>query len=234
MRISVIIPTLNEEEAIGKVIDDLPEGIVTEVLVVDGGSMDATRELAAQRGARVLEEARRGYGRACLTGLENVSAPDIVVFLDGDYSDRPAELVKLVAAIAAGEADIAIGSRLRGGNAPGALGWHQVLGNRVVAWMVGRLYGVWLSDMGPFRAVRYACLGTLQLEEMGYGWPVEMIVKGKIAGLRIVEVPVSYHPRIGQSKITGTLRGTCLAVIHILQRTFRHLPEYRKAQRRAR
>src|SRR5579862_9757841 len=133
MRISVIIPTLNEAEAIGKVIGDLPRETVTEVLVVDGGSTDSTRERATQLGARVLLEARRGYGRACLTGLENVSAPDIVVFLDGDYSDRPAELSRLVAAIQAGEADIAIGSRLKGGPVSGALGWHQVLGNRVVA-----------------------------------------------------------------------------------------------------
>jgi glycosyltransferase involved in cell wall biosynthesis len=233
MRISVIIPALNEEEAIGKVIGDLPSEIVTEVLVVDGGSADRTRELADSLGARVLLETRRGYGRACLTGLENVSDPEIVVFLDGDYSDRPAELSRLIAPLRAGEADIAIGSRLKGGHAPGALGWHQILGNRVIAWVIGRLYGVWLSDMGPFRAMHYSCLARLHLEEMGYGWPVEMIIKGKTAGLRIVEVPVSYHPRIGKSKITGTLRGTCLATLHILRRTVRHLPAYWRARRRA-
>ncbi|MBI3945819.1 MAG: glycosyltransferase family 2 protein [Armatimonadetes bacterium] len=216
MRISVIIPTLNEEEAIAHVLGDIPPGLAAEVVVVDAGSTDRTREIAGGLGARVVTDTRRGYGRACLTGLDAVRDPEVVVFLDGDYSDRPAELPRLLAPIARGEADLVIGSRLAGPRAKGALGWHSVWGNRVACAMLRLLCGARLTDLGPFRAARYRELMSLKLEEAGYGWPVEMVIKGRIAGLRIGEVPVSYHPRIGQSKITGTLRGTALAVAHML------------------
>jgi len=218
MRVSVVIPTHNEAQSIGLVLADLPADMVTEVLVVDSNSTDGTPEIAAKMGARVLHEPRRGYGRACLTGLAGASRPDVVVFLDGDYSDRPAELPLLLAPIIEGRADITLGSRLGGKSNPGALPWHQAFGNRLAAGLIRLLYGVKVSDLGPFRAGRADVLRDLALEETTYGWAVEMIVKGAIAGFRIVEVPVSYHPRIGKSKISGTVKGTLGAAWFILSR----------------
>ena len=218
MRVSVVIPTHNEAQSIGRVLADLPAELVTEVLVVDSNSTDGTAEIAAKMGARVLHEPRRGYGRACLTGLANTQNPDVVVFLDGDYSDRPSELPILLAPIIEGRADITLGSRLGGKSNPGALPWHQSFGNRLAAGLIRLLYGVKVSDLGPFRAGRAEVLSALALKETTYGWAVEMIVKGAIAGFRIVEVPVSYHPRIGKSKISGTMKGTVGAAWFILSR----------------
>ena len=218
MRVSVIIPTHNEAQAIGRVLADLPSHLVTEVIVVDSNSTDGTPDVARKMGAQVIEEPRRGYGRACLTGLANAQNPDVAVFLDGDYSDRPAELPILLAPILEGRADITLGSRLGGKSNAGALPWHQAFGNRLAAGMIRLLYGVNISDLGPFRAGRAEVLRTLALEETTYGWAVEMIVKGAIAGFRIVEVPVSYHPRIGKSKISGTVKGTLGAGWFILSR----------------
>jgi glycosyltransferase involved in cell wall biosynthesis len=218
LRVSVIIPTHNEAQAIGRVLADLPSDLVTEVIVVDSNSTDGTPELARKLGARVIEEPRRGYGRACLTGIANAQNPDVLVFLDGDYSDRPAELPLLLAPIIEGRADITLGSRLSGESIAGALPWHQAFGNRLAAGLIRLLYGVTISDLGPFRAGRAEVLRALALEEATYGWAVEMIVKGAIAGFRIVEVPVSYHPRIGKSKISGTVKGTIGAGWFILSR----------------
>ncbi len=208
MRVSVVIPTRNEAEAIARVLTDIPAGIVNEVIVVDGSSSDGTPEIAAKLGARVVHEPRRGYGRACLTGLANASAPDIVVFLDGDYSDRPVELPLLLAPLREGTADIALGSRLTGPRITGAMPWHSVFGNRIAANLICVMYGAKITDLGPFRAARADVLRRLALEQTTYGWAVEMILKGALQGFRIVEVPVSYHPRIGKSKISGTVRGT--------------------------
>jgi len=216
VRVSVIIPTRNEAQAIGRVLADIPSDFVNEVIVVDNHSSDETPAIAARMGARVISEARRGYGRACLTGLACASAPDVVVFLDGDYSDRPAELPLLLAPITAGRADITIGSRLAGPRSPGALPWHALFGNWLAASLITRLYGLQISDLGPFRAARADILRAVELEETTYGWAVELILKGAIRGFRIVEVPVSYHPRIGKSKISGTLRGTIGATWFIL------------------
>jgi glycosyltransferase involved in cell wall biosynthesis len=218
MRISVIIPTRNEGLAIGRVLADVPADLVTEVLVVDNDSTDGTPDIAAQMGARVVRESRRGYGRACLTGLANANTPDIVVFLDGDYSDRPAELPDLIAPIIDGYADITIGSRLAKPLTPGALPWHSVFGNRLAAGLITVLFGQRITDLGPFRAARADVLRAIKLEETTYGWAVEMIVKGALRGFRIVEVPVSYHPRIGKSKISGTVRGSVGAAWFILSR----------------
>jgi glycosyltransferase involved in cell wall biosynthesis len=218
MRVSVIIPTRNEATSIGRVLADLPSDIVTEVIVVDSSSTDGTPEIAAQLGARVISEVRRGYGQACLTGLEAANAPDVVVFLDGDYSDRPAELPLLLAPIAEGRADITIGSRLAGPRTPGAMPWQQLLGNWLAATLITSLYGVKITDLGPFRAGRAEVLRTLALEETTYGWAVEIILKGALRRFRIVEVPVSYHPRIGQSKISGTIKGSIGAAWFILSR----------------
>jgi glycosyltransferase involved in cell wall biosynthesis len=216
VRVSVIIPTRNEAQAIGRVLADVPRNLVNEVIVVDNCSSDGTPEIAARMGARVISETRRGYGRACLTGVAAADAPDIVVFLDGDYSDRPAELPLLLAPIAEGRADITVGSRLAGPRAPGALPWHSVFGNWLAASLIRNLFGLRISDLGPFRAARAEALRAVELEETTYGWAVELIVKGAIRGLRIIEVRVSYHPRIGKSKISGTLRGTIGAAWFIL------------------
>jgi glycosyltransferase involved in cell wall biosynthesis len=215
--VSVVIPTYNESQSIGRVIADLPSDLVTEVIVVDSNSSDGTPEIAARMGARVLQEPRRGYGRACLTGLANADNPDVVVFLDGDYSDRPSELPILLAPIIERRADITLGSRLSNKNA-GALPWHQSFGNRLAAGLIRLFYGVSLTDLGPFRAARAEVLRDLALEEATYGWAVEMILKGALAGFRVVEVPVSYHPRIGKSKISGTVKGTIGAGWFILSR----------------
>ena len=208
MRVSVIIPTHNEAQAIERVLADLPRDLVTEVIVVDSNSTDGTPGIAARMGARVLQEPRRGYGRACLTGMAAANSPDLVVFLDGDYSDRPSELPILLAPIMEERADITLGSRLQGQGAEGALPWHQAFGNRLAAGLIRLLYGLKITDLGPFRAGRAEVLRALALEETTYGWAVEMILKGALAGYRIVEVPVSYYPRIGKSKISGTLKGT--------------------------
>jgi glycosyltransferase involved in cell wall biosynthesis len=222
VRVSVIIPTHNEAQAIGRVLADLPKSLVTEVLVVDSNSTDGTAEIAESMGARVVHEPRRGYGRACLTGLCAATAPDLVVFLDGDYSDRPDELPLLLAPIIEGRADITLGSRLTKQNLPGALPWHSALGNRLAATLIRALYGPRISDLGPFRAARAEVLRQLALEEATYGWAVEMILKGALMGFRIVEVPVSYYPRIGISKISGTARGTVGAAWFILSRIVRY------------
>ena len=208
MRVSVIIPTRNEASAIGHVLADLPADLVTEVVVVDSNSIDGTPEIAEKMGARVIRESRRGYGRACLTGLDTANAPDIIVFLDGDYSDRPSELPLLLAPIIEGRADITLGSRLGAQRIPGALPWHSVFGNWLAAGLIKLLYGVQITDLGPFRAARADVLRELALGEATYGWAVEMILKGTLRGFQIVEVPVSYHPRIGKSKISGTVKGT--------------------------
>ena len=222
VRVSVVIPTHNEAQSIGRVLADLPADLVTEVLVVDSNSTDGTPEIAAKLGARVLHEPRRGYGRACLTGLGGASRPDIVIFLDGDYSDRPGELPLLLAPIIEGRADITLGSRLGKQSVRGALPWHQAFGNHLAAGLIRMLYKVDISDLGPFRAARADVLRALALEETTYGWAVEIILKGALGRFRIVEVPVSYYPRIGKSKISGTLRGTVGAGWFILSLIVRY------------
>lgn len=222
VRVSVIIPTHNEAQAIRHVLGDVPSHLATEVIVVDSNSTDATPEIAEEMGTRVIREPRRGYGRACLTGLEHATSPEVVVFLDGDYSDRPSELPILLAPIIEGRADITLGSRLGGNRNSGALPWHQSLGNRLAAGLIRVLYGVKITDLGPFRAARADVLQQLALQETTYGWAVEMILKAALAGFRIVEVPVSYHPRIGKSKISGTVKGTAGAAWFILSRIVRY------------
>jgi glycosyltransferase involved in cell wall biosynthesis len=232
VRVSVIIPTHNEAQAIGRVLADLPSNLVNEVIVVDSNSTDGTPDLARRMGAQVIHEPRRGYGRACLTGLANTGNPDVIVFLDGDYSDRPSELPILLAPIIEGRADITLGSRLQERRSRGALPWHQVFGNRLAAGLIRLLYGLEISDLGPFRAGRADVLRALALEQTTYGWAVEMILKGVLAGLRVVEVPVSYYPRIGKSKISGTLKGTVGAAWFILSLIVRDYFRHRKARTR--
>jgi len=229
LRVSVVIPTHNEASAIVRVLADLPADLISEVLVVDSNSSDGTPEIARKMGARVIGEPRRGYGRACLTGLENANSPDVVVFLDGDYSDRPAELPLLLAPIVEGRADITLGSRIGKQSIRGALPWHAAFGNRLAAGLIRFLYGQRITDLGPFRAGRAEVLRELALEETTYGWAVEMILKGTLAGFRIAEVPVSYYPRIGKSKISGTLKGTVGAAWFILSLIVRYYFRRRRA-----
>ena len=229
MRVSVIIPTHNEAGAIERVLADLPSDLATEVIVVDSNSNDGTPQIAARMGARVVQEPRRGYGRACLTGMAATNSPDIIVFLDGDYSDRPSELPILLAPIIDGRADLTLGSRLHSQRSARVLPWHQAFGNRLAARLIRLLYRLDISDLGPFRAGRAEVLRALALEETTYGWAVEMILKGALAGYRVVEVPVSYYPRIGKSKISGTLKGTVGAGWFILSLIVSYYFRRRKA-----
>lgn len=213
--ISVVIPALNEERSIGKVLDAIPEW-VDEVVVADNGSTDQTASVARDHGARVVTEPRRGYGQACLTGIAAVSAPDIVVFLDADFSDHPEEMDRLVDPILRDEADMIIGSRIRGAHERGALTPQARFGNWLSCALIRAFWAVQFSDLGPFRAIRFSTLRRLDMRDTNFGWTVEMQVKAAAGGVRSAEVPVSYRRRIGTSKISGTLRGVILAGSKIL------------------
>jgi glycosyltransferase involved in cell wall biosynthesis len=222
MNVSLIIPALNEAACIGPLLAELPPGLVHEVLVVDNGSTDDTAGTARRAGAQVVREPRRGYGYACAAGVAAATG-DVLVFMDGDGSFIPGELDRLTVPIANGSADLTLGTRMRGGMALGAMPPHQRLGNRLVARLVYLLYGVCVTDLGPFRAVRRDLLMMLDMRERTYGWPVEMIVKAARQKARIVELPVSYRPRTaGHSKVGGTVRGTVLATYRILRTTLRY------------
>ncbi len=216
MKVSVVIPAFNEEDAIEAVVKALPPGFVEEVIVVDNGSTDATAVRAAEAGARVVREARRGYGAACYAGFTADRDADVIVFLDGDNSDDPAELPRLLAPIERGQADLVIGSRLSGSLEPETMPSHARLGNWLVAWFMRSAYKVEITDIGSFRAVRKDVLLSLGMEQMTFGWPVEMLVKAARRGARIVEIPVSHRKRIGISKVSGTLRGTVLTACYML------------------
>ena len=228
MRVSVVIPTHNEAQAIGRVLADLPSDLTTEVIVVDSNSNDGTAEIAARMGARVVQEPRRGYGRACLTGLARQTPRRRGRFLDGDYSDRPAELPILLAPIAEDVRTSRSGHACRTGVLRG-VALAPGTGNRLAASLIRLLYGLEISDLGPFRAGRAEVLHALALEETTYGWAVEMILKGALGGFRVVEVPVSYYPRIGKSKIGGTLKGTVGAAWFIFSLMARYYFRQRKA-----
>jgi len=220
---TAIIPALDEERSIGAVLQAMPREVVTEIIVVDGGSTDATAAIAAAHGATVITERRRGYGRACALGAVAAHG-EALVFLDADGAADPGEIAGLLAPIARGDADLVLGSRLARELAAGAMPWHQRAGNRLSALLLQALYGVPLTDLGPFRAVRRELLAGMTLDDSTYGWPTEMIVKAARARWRIVEVPVRCHPRTGgRSKISGTVRGTVLATLHIVGTIARHV-----------
>ncbi len=214
-RISVIIPAVDEEEAIGLVIAEIPP-VVHEVIVVDNGSRDRTPEVARAAKARVVSEPRRGYGQACLAGIAAADRPDVLVFLDGDRSDYPAQLPDVVAPILGGQADMVIGSRNLGRREAGAHPWHAVLGTKMCVGLMNLTVGSRATDLGPFRAITAVAMRQLEMRDPNYGWTVEMQIKAARAGLRVVEVPVDYRPRIGRSKVSGTVSGSLKAGTKIL------------------
>ena len=221
--VSVVIPALNEEEPIAGVVREcLATGVPREVIVVDNDSTDRTAERARDVGARVIT-ASRGYGRACAAGAGSVSPEcDIVVFLDGDGSDIPAFIPKLIEPIARGMHDFVIGSRTRGHREPGSMNFQQILSGQIAGWIMQLLYGVRYTDMCPFRAIRRDALAKLRMREETYGWNLEMQMKAARAGLRILEIPVNHRRRTGgESKVSGTLRGTFVAGTRIIATLFR-------------
>lgn len=220
VKVAVIIPAFNEERAIAKVIPAVPEW-VDDLIVVDNGSTDGTAERARSSGARVLFEPRRGYGSACLTGIASLEDPDIVVFLDGDFSDYPDEMHRLVDPIVQGRADMVIGSRVLGRHERGALTPQARFGNWLACLLMRMFWGVQYTDLGPFRAIAHRSLRALDMRDPSYGWTVEMQIKAAIRGLRSLEVPVSYRKRIGKSKVSGTLKGVISAGIKILYTIFK-------------
>src|SRR5476649_318230 len=199
-RVTVVIPTLNEEDSIGAVVASLPREIVSQAIVVDGGSIDGTAARASQAGALVIA-AGKGYGRACLAGAQAAETADIIVFMDGDGADDPAEIAGMVAPIQSGKQDFVIGSRARGAREPGSIGSHQILAGQIAGWLIRLLYGVRYTDMCAFRAIRRDTLLALGMRELTYGWNLEMQMRVARCGLRVIELPVGYRRRIGgQSK----------------------------------
>ena len=222
-KVSVIIPAFNEQESIPKVIKDIPKNIADQIIVVNNGSTDKTKEAAEGLGVQVMDEPRRGYGAACLKGLSGLNGSDIVVILDADYSDYPQQMEDLIGPIANNQADFVIGSRVLGKREQGALAPQSYWGNKLAAFLIKRLFNFKFTDMGPFRAIRADSLRSLKMEDKNFGWNVEMQIKALKQGLRIKEVPVDYRKRIGTSKISGTISGTVKAGSKIIFTIFKYL-----------
>ena len=222
-RISVIIPAFNEEDSIGLVLDALPQNLIHEVIVVDNNSTDNTAWSASEKGARVVAEQRRGYGSACLKGISVLDNSDIVVFLDGDFSDYPEEIVKLVAPIESGEMDFVLGSRMILPESRSALLPQSRYGNQLAVFLMRLFFRHQYTDLGPFRVIRYESLQAIAMQDTNFGWTVEMQIKAVKKGLRILEIPVKYRERVGVSKITGTFSGTIKAGTKIIYTIFKYL-----------
>lgn len=217
--VRVIIPAFNEEASIGRVINDIPKE-VDEIIVVSNNSTDKTEEVAQQNGATVLVEEQKGYGYACLKGIEYLQqkhpSTSIVVFLDGDYSDYPEFLSQLILPIEKGNCDFVIGARAKHLRAKGSMTFPQIFGNGLATFLMKLLFGARYTDLGPFRAISFGALQHLEMKDKTYGWTVEMQLKALTAQLRYTEIPVPYRNRIGTSKVSGTLKGAVMAGIKIL------------------
>lgn len=226
VHIVVVIPAFNEENAVGKVISEIPKDWVKEIIVCDNNSGDKTTESAKNAGAIVVHENRQGYGYACLKCLdflkENNILPDIVVFLDADYSDYPEELPKVVQPIIGDDCDLVIGSRAHGNKERSSMTPQQVFGNWLATKLIKIFYKVEFTDLGPFRAIKYDALNKINMQDKTYGWTVEMQVKAAKQGMKCKEVPVNYKVRIGKSKVSGTIKGTVLAGYKIIKTIFKY------------
>jgi len=227
MIVDVIIPAYNEEDSIGKVINDIPEGLVREVIVCNNNSKDKTREVAMACGATVVDVPQMGYGSACLAGMEYITkklkVPEVIVFIDGDYSDYPGEMPLLTECLKKTDSDLVIGSRALGNMERGSMQPQQIFGNWLATTLIKLIYNHRYTDLGPFRAVKYDSLMALDMEDTDFGWTVEMQVKAAKKGYKTQEVPVTYRRRIGISKISGTIKGTVLAGHKILWTIFKLL-----------
>jgi len=224
-KVAIIIPALNEEAALSRLLAELPRDFAQWIIVVDNGSTDATVAVARDAGMLVVSEPTRGYGRACFTGFKEARSlgAEIVIFMDGDGSDDPADLPLMLAPVSEGRADFVIGSRVSDRAEPGAVPPQARLGNWLVSRMISRFYHVRLHDLGSFRALRCSLLEALEMREMTFGWPVEMLVKAARAGYRIVELPIHYrHRSHGRSKVAGTLVGSVKAACSMLSTTLRY------------
>lgn len=226
--IKVIIPAFNEQNAVGLVLDEIPHSLVSEVIVVDNGSTDNTCEIAQSKGAIVLKEKTRGYGRACLKGMEYIASkpddlPDIIVYLDGDHSDYPEEMGSLIEPIIQADADLVIGSRALGIKEKGSMTPQQIFGNWLATTLIRIFYKEKYTDLGPFRAVKYSSLMAIDMQDKTYGWTVEMQLKAAKKKMKVVEVPVNYRRRIGVSKVSGTVKGTILAGYKIILTIFKYI-----------
>lgn len=225
-KIAVIIPAVNEEESIGKVVSEIPSKIVSDIIVCNNGSKDNTGVVAKSAGAIVLDENRPGYGWACLKGIEYVNSmevkPDIIVFLDGDYSDYPAELINVVAPIIENDIDLVIGSRALGLKEKGSMTFPQRIGNWLATRLMRIFYGVKYTDLGPFRAIKFDKLLELGMQDKTYGWTIEMQLKAALKKFTYIEVPVNYKKRIGKSKVSGTIKGTVMAGYKIIFAVFKY------------
>jgi len=224
--IAVVIPAFNEENSVGKVVQDIPKDWVREIVVVNNNSNDLTRDRATAAGAIVLDEPRQGYGFACLKGIDYLSnlneQPDILVFLDADYSDHPEELPKVIQPILEEDCDLVIGSRALGKRQRGSMTIPQVFGNWLATTLVRWLYKVRFSDLGPFRAIKFDKLLALNMVDQTYGWTIEMQVKAAKANYKCTEVAVTYRKRIGKSKVSGTIKGTVMAGYKIITTIFKY------------
>ncbi len=224
--VDVIIPALDEERSIGRVIDDIPGDLVRNILVVDNGSKDGTASVARQKGAIVIDQPRKGYGNACLRAMrfieESGNPPDLILFIDGDYSDYPEESGQLIQPIILNEYDFVVGSRTLGQSQRGSITPQQIFGNWLATRLINTFFGGNFTDLGPFRAISWKALDSLKMQDRNYGWTIEMQIKALKRGLRIKEVPVSYRNRIGKSKVSGTLKGSILAGQKILYTIFKY------------
>jgi len=227
LNIDVIIPAYNEEKSIGRVINDIPKDIVRDIIVCNNNSTDRTAEVSDSNGAIVVMAQNKGYGSACLAGMSYIEnkdeKPDIVVFLDGDYSDHPEEMTSVVSPIIKDQYDMVIGSRALGNLERGSMQVQQIFGNWLATSLIKLFYNYKFTDLGPFRAISYDALKLIDMQDKDFGWTVEMQVKAAKLKLKCIEVPVNYRKRIGKSKVSGTIKGTILAGHKILWTIFKLL-----------